>query len=181
MFQTKEHSHQDHCHLLNQIKEFAHLTTKPCLYPHPTPESDQYYKVAEFIQVINKKEKKSTERGKLVAAILKKKYVPISKAALYRLLSEINDGLPAPSEWRVNGQPPIADKMAIDAIAQKLKDASGLTFGKKEVSNLLVQHQKQKIEEAGHVPLNVPDVINRQTLNNYVARCALHPELSVLT
>jgi hypothetical protein len=149
--------------------------------PVPAPASGKYYEVSEFLQVLNNTKENSSERGRLVSAILEMKYVPIGKTALYRMLRELKEGLPVPSEWRVHGRPALADKTAIDDIAQKLEGSLGMTFGKKEVSKLLVEHQKQKIEETGYVPLNVPETINRQSLNNYIARLALHPNLSVAT
>ena len=148
--------------------------------PVPVPASGTYYSVDEFLKIVHDTKENSKERGKVILSILHKSYVPVKQTALYRLLKTVKEGKPV-SDWNVSGRPPIANKKDIDDIAKKLSNDSGNTYGKKELEKQLLSLQKKKINDAGHVALNVPDSMNKTSLNNYMARLAFHPELSTVT
>jgi hypothetical protein len=99
------------------------------------PTNGKYYEVNEFLTLVEKTKYNSKERGNLITEILAKNYVPVQKTALSVLLRDVRNGKAVPTEWRVSGRPPIANKKAIDDIAKKLHLTSGGTFGKNKRSS----------------------------------------------
>lgn len=67
----------------------------------------------------------------------------------------------------------------VDEVVEVLAKKVGKSIGKKDVNNILVAHQKKRFEKKGFVALNIPNKLNRTSINNYGAVIASSNKISI--
>jgi len=86
-------------------KKSTSLTIKQEDVVLPSPKHGQYYTKSEAISVITQYPKGSTERALAIEGVQVKRYIPIGKSGIYKLLRKYEEGVTIDdSPWKIEGQ-----------------------------------------------------------------------------
>jgi transposase len=99
----------------------------------------------------------SKQCGKAVAEMIRLKYVPCKKSAIYNLLKKRREGKAIiNTDWISTGRPPLLDSKSMDAIVEKIKEHQGRAVGADDLSKMIVLQRKEMVAQAGSLPLVSP-------------------------
>jgi hypothetical protein len=86
------------------------------------------------------------------------------------------------TQWGTSkgGRPPLIDERDVKDIANELQESGCRAFGKADINKLIVERQKAILEDSGHVAINVPEQLNKTTLNNYYAELAFESDIALV-
>jgi len=147
----------------------------------PIPQNGTCYTKFKALEFIESKypEHNLKGRSKAIDEMIRQKYIPCKRTAMYDMLKKRKEGrIVLNNEWS-NGRPRIVDDKDIHQIVSNMHNSCGHAYGKEDINNIIVDHQKKKILEANHKPLCFQDEVNKNTLSNYVAQIALHGNISI--
>jgi len=147
----------------------------------PIPQNGTCYTKFEALEFIESKypEHNLKGRSKAIDEMIRQKYIPCKRTAMYDMLKKRKEGrIVLNNEWS-NGRPRIVDDKDIHQIVSNMHNSCGRAYGKEDINNIIVDHQKKKILEANRKPLCFQDEVNKNTLSNYVAQIALHGNISI--
>jgi hypothetical protein len=123
----------------------------------------------------------SKQRGKAIAEMIRLKYVPCKKSAIYNLLKKRRDGKPIMNrDWISASRPPLLDSKSMDANVEKIKEHQGRAVGADDLSKMIVLQRKEMVAEAGFSPVGVPDELKTTTRLAYTAEFALRQDVSIV-
>jgi hypothetical protein len=148
----------------------------------PIPEDGHQYSKHEMCNALESLATGiySKERGNAIKEMIRLNCVPYKKSMIYGMLTKWqNKELVLNDDWQGMGRKRILDKTGFNSIAEELQKHEGRAIKSKDICNAIIEHQKKKIIEAGHQPLNVPNEMKRTTMKAYQAKFALHPALSL--
>jgi hypothetical protein len=94
----------------------------------PPPVDGKQYNKLEMCSILEALDTGiySKQRGKAIAEMIRLKYVPCKKSAIYNLLKKRRDGKPIMNrDWISAGRPPLLDSKSMDAIVEKIKEHQG--------------------------------------------------------
>jgi hypothetical protein len=148
----------------------------------PIPEDGHQYSKHEMCNALESLATGiySKERGNAIKEMIRLNCVPYKKSMIYGMLTKWqNKELVLNDDWQGMRRKRILDKTGFNSIAEELQKHEGRAIKSKDICNAIIEHQKKKIIEAGHQPLNVPNEMKRTTMKAYQAKFALHPALSL--
>ena len=139
----------------------------------PEPKNGSQYTVSEMLENLEAIDKDSGKRRQTILEMIRLTYTPYSIGNIYKMLQKREEHRLVSNQWSKGGRPPLLDDESIKRIANEVQNSPGRAFGKSELNDIIVRHIKQTIIDAGHIPVNVPDQLNPNTLNNYIAQIAM--------
>jgi hypothetical protein len=149
----------------------------------PPPVDGKQYNKLEMCSILEALDTGiySKQRGKAIAEMIRLKYVPCKKSAIYNLLKKRRDGKPIMNpDWISAGRPPLLDSKSMDAIVEKIKEHQGRAVGADDLSKMIVLQRKEMVAEAGFSPVGVPDELKTTTRLAYTAEFALRQDVSIV-
>ena len=122
-------------------KKSASLTIKQEDVVLPSPKHGQYYTKSEAISVITQYPKGSTERALAIEGVQVKRYVPIGKSGIYKLLRKDEQGIPInDTPWKVDKD---QEDFAEEATEECAEDAANPDSEWEQNFNDLIQYTKK--------------------------------------
>ena len=108
----------------------------------PTPRNGKDYGVGEFLDLVTSKTTaNSTDRHKLIKAIMDRKFVMKGTTCLYKHIKRASEGeiFSIDQKWNKRGNKPIWDKDDIEAYGTWIKSRQGVKHTVNDLNNALVQ------------------------------------------
>ena len=129
-------------------KRFKHKNKE---IEYPAPSNGTSYTPKETVDIL---ESNPNDKSCIINQMISTKQLSVHRSAVYKLLQRTKDGVAIPCTWGLCGRKPIATEVQIkEKITSTMIDKPGLTLGKDDVAQSLLELKRQRMIDSGVAPI----------------------------